>query len=1095
MTFDYSSAIPLNPQAVDSSTFVSPPLDASLGLHELYDFHLQNSEEHPLFSWNSPTFGLQTLTWGDVARGSHRAAHFIAKHAQTPTEGDIPPVIAVLAPTGESVFRISWRTSLTCLPDTVTSVCLMLGVIRAGYQCFCISPRNSVAGVRHLLKAVGVSEIVVHDTGVTKALATAATAGVETPIHFMPPPEFHDLFPEDTSSFEPFLSKPFKGVDCPAIIMHSSGSTSFPKPRVFTHRFLLQQGRVPLFGEVDLCGEVLSIHAVPMFRGFFFTIFCYYCLLFTGLILSTFSPEVSLSPSTPEKTIRGIASTNTTLLITVPTFLEQWIQNADHVKSLSRLKAILWGAAPLTESSLKLCRENHIRISCYLAATEYGIAVPIIPKHTHSEGPEWFTISPHLSPVFLPQDESDLFELVFLVSPTHTPAVVNTKIDDRDAYASSDLVVRHPLNPNLYKIHGRVDDQIMLSTGEKTNPGPIVEAIIMQSPHVKACAIFGQGRFQNGVIIEPTDSFDPSDLETLQNFKNIIWPAVEEANTFAPSHSRIFKEMIVVANPSKPFETTLKYTPKRHLVISMYQEEIEATYLATAESAQDEISPPTAWNLEDTLIFVREVVSGVLKTETPLGDEDDLFSRGAESLQAMWIRNSILRALRETSYVSIAKELPLNFVYEHPCIASLSCYLVDLVKGEAQIGATAHDARDIKIKEMNDLVAKYTNNFQPQKSLVSFCAEVVVLTGSTGSLGTHLLALLAQDTRVSRIYALNRPGAVSAKQRQRNMWEDHDLDTSLLSDKIVFVELDSGHREGLGIPSDVYEDIRNSVTLIIHNAWTVDFNLTLSSFEPNIRALKNLMGLALNSTRSPRPLFVFTSTVGVFHSIGGLTSTTDWRQTTAIPELPISDFKLAVGTGYTESKCVGERIVEAHHPTLRTLIVRVGQLSGAPNGSWRSREWVPAMVKSGITLGVLPDVQGEAAWLPVHAAASILLEIVQNEPTTPGITFAHLVHPRPVPSSVVWKTVAKALNVPLVPYDQWLHQLQESATRGDNGPAVKLFDFFSIARPNDQKAIYFPRFMSTKTEAKAPRSFGSLEMLSEEDVLKWIGNWKEKGFL
>ncbi|KAF8585233.1 hypothetical protein K439DRAFT_1069831 [Ramaria rubella] len=255
MTFDYSSVIPLNPQAVDSSTFVSPPLDASLGSTSSTTF-IYRIQKTSAFFLAFPTFGLQTLTWGDVARGSHRAAHFIARNAQTPAEGDIPPVIAVLAPI-----------------DTVTSVCLMLGVIRAGYQCFCISPRNSVAGVRHLLEAVGVSEIVVHDTGITKVLATAATAGVETPIHFMPPSEFHDLFPEDTSSFESFLSKPFKGVDCPVIIMHSSGSTSFPKPRVFTHRFLLQQGHVPLFGEVDLCGEVLSIHAVPMFRGFFFTIF------------------------------------------------------------------------------------------------------------------------------------------------------------------------------------------------------------------------------------------------------------------------------------------------------------------------------------------------------------------------------------------------------------------------------------------------------------------------------------------------------------------------------------------------------------------------------------------------------------------------------------------------------------------------------------------------------------------------------------------------------------------------------------------------------------------------------------------------------
>ena len=43
----------------------------------------------------------------------------------------------------------------------------------------------------------------------------------------------------------------------------------------------------------------------------------------------------------------------------------------------------------------------------------------------------------------------------------------NTQIGDREAYATSDLVMRHPTKPDLWKIVGRMDEQIVLSNGEK----------------------------------------------------------------------------------------------------------------------------------------------------------------------------------------------------------------------------------------------------------------------------------------------------------------------------------------------------------------------------------------------------------------------------------------------------------------------------------------------------------------------------------------------------------------------------------------------------------------------------------------------------
>lgn len=57
--------------------------------------------------------------------------------------------------------------------------------------------------------------------------------------------------------------------------------------------------------------------------------------------------------------------------------------------------------------------------------------------------------------------------------------------------------------------------------------------------------MFGREQFQTGIIIEPIPEkvFDPKDLEKLAAFRNEVWPSVEEANSFAPQHSRIFKEV------------------------------------------------------------------------------------------------------------------------------------------------------------------------------------------------------------------------------------------------------------------------------------------------------------------------------------------------------------------------------------------------------------------------------------------------------------------------------------------------------------------------------------------------------------------------
>lgn len=54
--------------------------------------------------------------------------------------------------------------------------------------------------------------------------------------------------------------------------------------------------------------------------------------------------------------------------------------------------------------------------------------------------------------------------------PVWSPNAFNTEVNGRPAYATSDLFEEHPDDPNLFRVYGRADDQIVLSTGEKVSP-------------------------------------------------------------------------------------------------------------------------------------------------------------------------------------------------------------------------------------------------------------------------------------------------------------------------------------------------------------------------------------------------------------------------------------------------------------------------------------------------------------------------------------------------------------------------------------------------------------------------------------------------
>ena len=85
---------------------------------------------------------------------------------------------------------------------------------------------------------------------------------------------------------------------------------------------------------------------------------------------------------------------------------------------------------------------------------------------------------------------------------------------------------------------------------------------------------------------------------------------------------------------------------------------------------------------------------------------------------------------------------------------------------------------------------------------------------------------------------------------------------------------------------------------MIHNAWTVNFNLPLQSYEDQVAGVRRLVDICANSERSIKLLC--TSSIG-------LTSMWDASQG-PVPERPIPDPAVATSNGYSASKYVVEQV-------------------------------------------------------------------------------------------------------------------------------------------------------------------------------------------
>lgn len=595
------------------------------------------------------------------------------------------------------------------------------------------------------------------------------------------------------------------------------------------------------------------------------------------------------------------------------------------------------------------------------------------------------------------------------------PAKTATNMDD-GSYRTKDIFEPHPSIPGAWKYIARLDDTIVLVNGEKFNP-VVTEGRIRSSRLVTEAVVFGVQQPYLGVLVVPSAATaGKAPAEVLET----IWPVVDAAQEGNDSFAKISRDMVVILPHDSGYPCTDKGSVIRQACYKAFAKEIEIAYEISSTSSAD------ARDMSESELkkHLRDAIMKSLP-QAEFDDETDFFALGLDSLQAIQIRAGIMKSVR------VQNKLTQNVVFDHPSITRLSAYLLGTAGSQDTAGIDTES-------DMKALVEKYSD-FSPPARLAG---TSVVVTGATGSLGAHIVAKLVKDPSIERVYCFVRARDTDSAIKRtveslalRKVYHNLSLTERR---KVVAIPADLSQKD-LGLDATTYREVSSNLHAVIHSAWSVNFNLNLSSFEKdNIAGLKNLLTLCQNGSAA----FNFCSSV----SAVARHPDTDGPVPEAVPK-----FEWAQGMGYAQSKSVAETICAraAEQAGIPVRVLRIGQIvADTVHGVWNATEGVPMVIQSAITTGTLPRLQEDPSWLPVDVVAQGVVEISLSDTSS---SFTNIANHK----SFSWtRDLLPALRDAGLQFEEvepkeWVRRLRESNPDPVTNPPIKLVDFFASKYDRD----------------------------------------------
>lgn len=277
----------------------------------------------------------------------------------------------------------------------------------------------------------------------------------------------------------------------------------------------------------------------------------------------------------------------------------------------------------------------------------------------------------------------------------------------------------------------------------------------------------------------------------------------------------------------------------------------------------------------------------------------------------------------------------------------------------------------------------------------------------------------------------------------------------------------------LGLGAETYQTVTEKLCAVIHCAWSVNFNMHLSSFkQTNLTGVLNLIAL---TRAGQNATFNFCSSVSA-------------TARCPLPEVPetIPELEWAQGMGYAQSKSVAEHLCAraAQQAGIRTRVLRVGQImADTKHGVWNHTEAIPLMIQSAITVGALPRLQETPSWLPVDTVGRAVAEIALSDA---GSVVANVTNP----GSFRWtEDLLPALKAAGLEFDEvepkeWVRRLRASNPDPEANPPIKLVDFFAAKYDRDEFAP--SKFFATDVACSLSPALAEASVLSPDLVVKFV---------
>ncbi|CAO3642731.1 unnamed protein product [Cunninghamella blakesleeana] len=476
----------------------------------------------------------------------------------------------------------------------VNHLIILLALMKLRVTVLLLSVKNSEAVNIHLLEKTKCQLLLasVNYEDIAKSASSKMADDIE--LNLVQPLNIVDLIKEPRHpNYESILDLNFSNDDIKkdALIIHSSGTTSFPKPIYLSNLYLFTlinfgnfQSEYNNLNPLTSDDTILSITPLFHVSG-----------VFSAFALASVGGSIAYLDKLPpsnEEIIRAITETNCTLMCATPNYLEQlipYLKRTNDMDALQQLRFIILGGAPFKKETGDWFVENGIRVRTFYGATEIGMLMTTNLNEDDDEKKNWNSIRPflkdkdghyygcfELNHYDAGMDSTSVYH--FYVRSGY-PGFANhsSKNNNREdgGYNTNDLFKKDPHHPGYYIYLGRRDDALIMETGENINPIPM-EASLRQHLLIKQAAIIGHGKQYLAALIELDQqyAFDYSSDEIIHQ----VDQAVQQMNTECSNQSKLSPQMVKILPFNNPLPVTDKVTVQRKKAEQMYQILIDEMY-------------------------------------------------------------------------------------------------------------------------------------------------------------------------------------------------------------------------------------------------------------------------------------------------------------------------------------------------------------------------------------------------------------------------------------------------------------------------------------------------------------------------------------